>query len=86
MSSYYQPETSLNIFDSGNVVSLLKFYGVNILLSIVLSLIILLILSTAGPGVLGGVLLFLAVFMGQLYTIRLFERWDGCYFKQDATS
>ncbi len=79
---YISPEISFNIFDSENISSLFKFYGINILLSVILSLIILLILNLFGNGKLGAIVLFIVVLIGQLYAIRLFEKWDGCYFKQ----
>ena len=82
MSEYYQAETSVNILDTNNVVSLLKLYGVNILLSLVLSLVMVMILALFGTSIVSSIGLFAVVLMGQLYAIRLFERWDGCHFKQ----
>ncbi len=74
-------EPTFDITSKNNIVTLLKLYGVNILLSITISLIIALMLNTVGLSALSIFGLVIIVLMGQLYTISLFEKWDGCYKK-----
>jgi hypothetical protein len=82
--SFELAENSFNIFNGNNFVSLLKLYGVSILLSIMISLIIGLVLYVFGVNVFSVIILFFSILMGQVFAIRLFERWDGCYFQKQS--
>ena len=80
MSTYFTPELSVNIFESDNFISLLKFYGINVIISFAIMLIITFIMSVVDKSYIGTGLLLISILAGQLFSIRLFEKWDGCQF------
>jgi len=80
MSTYFTPELSVNIFESDNFISLLKFYGINVIISFAIMLIITFIMSVVDKSYIGMGLLLISILAGQLFSIRLFEKWDGCQF------
>lgn len=101
--TYKLAEPSFDITSGSNWITLLKFWGINILVSIVVTMLIIVILrvfisggtaagysnddfkGAIGGAVKGGVVsmmpIVLVILMGQMYTLSLFEKYDGCYKK-----
>lgn len=87
--SFILQEPTFNITKSNNAISLLKFYGVNLVIGFVIALVVALIgWLVGGPWILdmplpllliGGIVVLLCV---NLYTITTFEYYDGCYKRQ----
>jgi uncharacterized membrane protein YkgB len=81
--SFELREPTANLADSGNIVTLLKFYGINLLVSIVVGLLLMLIISMTGVGLIGHILVIGVILVSQLYAITTFEYYDGCYRKKE---
>lgn len=77
--SYKLQQPSFDI--SENFSTLLKFYGINIVTSIVIACLIVLVITTMGVGLLGHIAIVLVILVTQVYAITTFEHYDGCYKK-----
>jgi hypothetical protein len=75
-------EPTIKFWSKQNATSLLKYYGVNILVSLVVSFLLMLILNNFSieNNVVQSVIIFIVILMGQIYAIRAFQKWDGCKF------
>ncbi len=90
--SFVEPTLSVNFLNYNNAASLLKMLGIGIVTSLVLSGIIALIVyivmsqGISTPAVIGaGIGVFISILMCNLFALRTFELWDGCYFKKESS-
>ena len=82
MSSYQLAEPSFNLFRLESWSRLLKFYGINIVVGIAVSIIIFLVMSIFSKTSISLTLLLIVgvVLMGHAYALSLYESWRDCHF------
>ena len=75
-------EPTIRFWSKQNATSLLKYYGVNILVSLVISFLLMFILTNFSieNNLMQSIIIFTIILMGQIYAIRTFQKWDGCKF------
>lgn len=79
-SSYARVEPTLNFTKKGMPTTLIKFWGIQIIVGIIMYVVIILIMMYFGQRtVLGNVLAILAIIMGNTYMVTKFQNLDGCY-------
>jgi hypothetical protein len=80
MSTVRDP--NLKFWTKQNATSLLKYYGVNIVVSLVVSFLLMVILTNFSieNNLVQSLIVFAVILMGQIYAIRAFQKWDGCKF------
>ena len=88
---YKLAEPSFNIASGDNWLMILKHFGANLLVSIVVVFVIYMILKVFigdvmknpakvfNGGLMVAIPIIAVIMMGQMYTLSLFENWDGCY-------
>jgi membrane protein YdbS with pleckstrin-like domain len=76
-------DPTLKFWTKKNATSLLKYYGVNILVSLVVSFLLMIILNNFSleNNLVQSIIIFAVILMGQIYAIRTFQKWDGCKFE-----
>ena len=82
--SFELSEPSVNLFDGSNWKRLGRFLGANLYVFIVLSLIInLLVYPILGDTWVSLLITIAVIIMGQSYVLGLYEKWQGCQFKNE---
>ena len=73
---------TVNFLTKQNATSLLKYYGVHIVVSLIVSFILMLVLHNFSieNNLVQSIIVFGVILMGQIYAIRAFQKWDGCKF------
>lgn len=75
-------EPTMNIAQKNMPTTMLKFWGLQILVGIMMYLIIIIIIAQFGQqDILGNVLVVLVLILGNTYMVTKFQNLDGCYKK-----
>ncbi len=78
--NYKLVEPTTNLFRSGVPTSMLKFWGLQILIGLIVYVLLIVILMYFGQNhILGNVLAILVIVMGNTYMVTKFQNLDGCY-------
>jgi len=73
-------DPTMNFAKKGMPTTLIKFWGIQIIVGIIMYVVIILIMMYFGQQtVLGNVLAVLAIIMGNTYMVTKFQNLDGCY-------
>lgn len=75
-------EPTMNIAQKNMPTTMLKFWGLQILVGIMMYLVIIIIIAQFGQrDILGNVLVVLVLILGNTYMVTKFQNLDGCYKK-----
>lgn len=87
MSEYELQEPTLDFTQKGMSMSLFKFWGVQLVVSIIVYLVIIIIFMFFGQrNIIGAVLAILVLILSNTYMITKFENLDGCYKKHEKAT